>query len=90
MTEITKMLVLSTGHLTDTACNEFFQSNRGPWYEKDPFGWFVNVETLNNDCEQDLPLSIEDCLEYAINLDCNWVMFDRDGPLVEELTQYDW
>lgn len=90
MTEISHMLVLSTGHLTAYACSDFLTNNIGPWSEKHQDGWFVSVQALNNDTDCDFPLSLEGCLEFAIDQGCDWVMFDRDGPKTEELTYYEW
>ena len=80
------MLVLSTGHLTEEVCNQYLQGHLGPWWPKEPYGWFVYVYAE----DKTLPQSLHDCLDYARGQGCEWVMFDRDGPFEEELTVYDW
>lgn len=86
-TEIAKMLVLSTAHLTPECCNEHLKNNDGPWYEKADYGWFVHVVTEG---WEEFPSSLLDCLGHAENLGCEWVMFDRDAPTIPDLTIYDW
>lgn len=89
--EITKMLVLSTGHLTEYACNEFFDTYRHA-HNKGEFGGFVYVPT--DDCPvmdgDELPGCLIDCLKFADANDCGWVMFDCDGPIIDDLPEYLW
>jgi hypothetical protein len=88
--EIERMLVLSTAHLTELTCNTLLPTWEGPAYEKVAYGWFVyvNLEFLTNDMPEDL----KQCTQYAQNpgVSCDWIMFDRDGPTVDELPTYDW
>lgn len=86
--EISKTLVLYIGHLTDDTCNRYLPDNQqtNSWYEKGEYGWFVYV---SNDAGSH-PKDLEDCLNYAREHDCDWIMFDRDGPLEPDLRCYDW
>ena len=91
MTEITKMLVLSTGHLTRYACNTFLEEY--PYaYPQDEWGYFVCLPTdeLPLSDEHNLPACLIDCMKYADAQGCDWIMFDSDGPLIEELPDYEW
>lgn len=80
-----KMLTISTGHLTDDTCNEFL-GNYEHAYDKGEFGCFVYVDTE----ARGLPASLEDCLGFAEEQGCAWVVFDCDGPILPELTFYEW
>jgi hypothetical protein len=87
--EIERMLVLSTSHLTEFTCVVVLDNYDGPVWEKGEFGWFVyaNLEQLD-----DLPEDLRQCVNYAQDpgVSCDWIMFDRDGPIVDELPTYDW
>lgn len=91
MSETTKMLVLSTAHITNYACNEFLPDYRHA-YEKGDYGWFVLVPTDDNPVtdDDDLPCCLIDCLKRADASGCGWVMFDRDGPVEPSLQEFDW
>lgn len=84
--EIAKMLVLSTGHLTEDACNRYLDDVDA--YRKGEYGWFVYAPGFQH--FDDVPLSLLDCLGYAQDLGCDWIMFDCDGPSVDGLTYYEW
>jgi hypothetical protein len=88
--EIERMLVLSTRHLTEHTCNTILPVWTGPAWEKTEYGWFVyaNIEDISAEPPEDL----RQCIRYAQNpgVSCDWIMFDRDGPTVDELPTYDW
>jgi len=89
--ETASMLVLSTEHLhPDTAAGWMAAC---PWacFEKGDFGWFMYVcddpgvtETTG------VPLEIRSALHVARRARCDWIMWDRDGPILDELPRYDW
>lgn len=83
--EIHKILTLSTGHLTEKACNDYL--NDVIAYPKAEHGWFLYVP--DTDLE-DAPASLRDCMDFAEKQGCAWLMFDCDGPTVEELLYYEW
>lgn len=80
--EITKMLVISTGHLTEETCNS---GKIG--YEKGEYGVFVWVPP---EVDEDAPQDLRVCHHLARINDCDWLMFDRDADTVDELPLYDW
>lgn len=86
--EIAKMLVLSTGHLTEDACNRYLPDNEAhnPWYQKGEYGWFVYV----TEDAGSHPRCFEDCLNFARFREADWIMFDCDGPFEAGLTRYEW
>jgi hypothetical protein len=87
--EIEKMLVLSTSHLTEQTCNGWFEKHKEdfPCYEKIGAGWFVHVVV---DGVTEYPDDLQKCISLAIEIKCDWIMFDRDGPVLEYLLSYDW
>lgn len=90
MVETETLLVLSTGHLTESCCNRFLSDHDGPWHEKADYGWFVHVEATHRWDLELIPMSLLDCIDFAADNNCEWIMFDRDGPQEDQLTYYDW
>jgi hypothetical protein len=94
MAEIAKMLVLSTAHLDeDTALRMTKRllptGTALIYFDKSEYGWFVHVSEEIADREANA-LSLANCLDYAARLGCQWIMFDRDGDTIPELTTYSW
>lgn len=83
--EIPRMIVLSTSHLTEKACNDFLPTYIHA-YSKADYGWFVYVEPAPDG----LPDSLIACLQFAHELGCEWVMFDRDADPISVLPSYSW
>ena len=89
--EVAHMLVLSTEHISpDTAQNWMPLC---PWacFEKADFGWFmyaaVDVGIIR---ANDLPAEIHAALDVAKRENCEWIMWDCDGPCIDELPQFAW
>lgn len=100
--EITKMLTISTAHITqetaellDKVCKDGGYS-RLIVYNKvakyiggtEEYGWFIY-------CKVGLPdLNVpEDLLKvmcFARDNDCDWLCLDRDGDVVDSLDKYKW
>lgn len=87
MSEIAKMLVLSTAHLAEETCNEWLADAPFAVYQKGEYGWFVYVIS---DYPEDLPEDLKACLDLAHGRDVEWIMFDCDGPFELTLPVYDW
>lgn len=89
--EITNMLVLSTGHITDDTA-DYLEHPEGTEiisYRKGDYGWFVNVEDdLDDEKMEDQPADLVACKRLARQNGCNWIMFDRDGPAEKDLLPY--
>lgn len=92
--EITKMLTISTTHLTEDdavylvrACN-WDDINELVVYEKGDYGWFVYIPNDLN--EYNLSENLKYILAFAKNNECDWICFDEDGCVVKELNTYDW
>lgn len=90
MIEITKMLALSTAHLTEQTCNSYLPGWEGPAYKKGEYGWFVPIF---DDCVESVEPAASDlkeCMLKAIAEGCDWLMFDRDVDTIDDLKVYDW
>lgn len=92
MTEIAKMLVLSTAHLTQHVATAWLMQCGAGFsvYDKPDHGWFVYVPTKPSACEGDYPRCLTDCWALARQEGCLWIMFDCDGDIVDNLPTYDW
>lgn len=96
MAEIARMLVLSTGHLTQDTCNVWLHehgSRRVGAYHKantfGEFGWFIWVPPVDMQAE-DGPADLLACIALAQAEECGWIMFDQDGEATDDLPYYDW
>ncbi len=86
--ETAQMLTLSTNHLTYDTCNSWLSDESGPAWTKGEYGWFVYGGW--SETRLPMPKDLRDCLDKVSALGCDWLMFDRDGPLLEGLPVYDW
>ena len=60
-------------------------------YEKRDYGYFVWVPENPAESERaDVPLELRSAIHVARREGCGWVMFDRDGPTIDDLPTYDW
>ena len=94
---IERMLVLSTGNLTERTCNHFLPDMCStlplgiiPW-EKGDYGWFICVPMYKDVVKADVPEDLGACMKLAYDESCNWIMFDRDADgSAHDLPYYDW
>jgi hypothetical protein len=102
--EIAKSLVISTAHITrqdgeklQCGCNPDSPSPVVA-YEKRGYGFWVHVfGSDEQDCHTDADIKAAGysnaflgLLTLARRLKCEWLMLDRDGPVREDLPQFDW
>jgi hypothetical protein len=97
--EINRVLVLSTGHLTKDELQRLNKVSYWPVYDYG-YGLFVWVPEKVEVSQLFLEMKasereafssdLKNILEIAMKLGCQFVRFDCDGPLYEELPQYDW
>ena len=91
--EISKMLTLSTAHITkDTnrllANEPYADGIQLSVFTKADFGYFIYVnDNLEN---RNIPGDLKVCLELAKENGCKWLCLDCDGDTVEGLEEYDW
>lgn len=91
--EIHKMLCLSTAHLTFST-RTLLEQDELPgsiFFPKDIHGWFMHVpeQLLLQDTLVDAPTDVRDCLTLACARGFQWLMFDSDGPTMDELPMYE-
>lgn len=91
------MITLSTAHITEETSHllddEWVVDKWGLIvYAKGSYGWFIHipedVDFSTEDCKT--PQDLRRCIQYTINVDCEWLCLDRDGDIVDELPTYDW
>ncbi|MFC0205326.1 DUF5983 family protein [Novosphingobium soli] len=89
--ELATMLVLSTAHMSMTTAGDWIA--RCPWacFEKGDYGWFMYVcDDASITEAHDIPLEIRSAIHVARRERCEWIMWDCDGPILDELPEYDW
>ncbi|WP_103727305.1 hypothetical protein [Novosphingobium sp. HII-3] len=89
--ELAKMLVLSTSHMSPQTAQQWVPTCPWACFNKGGYGWFMYV---CDDCAiteaEDVPLEIRSAVHVAKREGCQWIMWDCDGPVLEELPEYDW
>ncbi len=96
--EIETMLVLSTAHLTQDTCGIYLSNialglERGSIvvFDKRDVGFFVYVPADPEATEgPDVPLELRSACHVARREGCRWIMYDKDGPELDELPVYSW
>lgn len=91
--EISKMLILSTAHITEKTAKELDYAigriDSGVdlcVYEKKDYGYFVHIP--DDWDERIIPSDLVDCLRLAVNDGCEWLCLDRDGEITSLLFAY--
>ena len=90
--EISKLLVLSTAHITENTTRQLENTPSCDWPmsggEYSEYGWFMRSGF------EDRPVGLPDDLwklfVFAKDQGCDYLLLDRDGPVLDELPQYDW
>lgn len=85
--EITKMLTLSTGHITENTSilldAEAVYSGDLPGlsvYNKDEWGWFIYINAEDYQSEREsVPDDLCRCIDLAIENECGLLCLDQDG-----------
>lgn len=63
------------------------------------YGWLVSVTRLEDyyidapdiaECKDPIPAEVQTILEWAVAQDCDFVLFDADGSVYEQLEWFDW
>lgn len=82
---IEKILVLSTGHLSEIVAQR--AHIWAPTFTRDE-GWMWAVPSKEHWCGY--PSELEDAFKLAVAHDCTWVLFDRDAEKIDELPWHEW
>ena len=94
--EITKMLTLSTAHITEETANKLDRdpndNNLGLCiYNKGTFGWYIYLNSIKDiETHHKLPDDLFKCILLAQSLNCEVLCFDCDGPEEQFLPTYEW
>lgn len=78
--EISKILTLSTAHITEATAKLMEHHCR-----RDEYGFFMSTHYVRWPSED-----LVEVLKFARANGCDYVNLDRDGPVVDELPVYDW
>lgn len=87
--ELQQVLVLSSDHYNPKA-DYLFRSDCVS-YEMGEFGWLVMIPGSLDESEfmaQRLP-EIREAISYARQLGADWIRFDPDGPIMDDLPIYE-
>lgn len=89
--EISKVLTVSTSHITDYAYERLI-SDDCPLavYKKGNCGLFVYLPEELDGYFQTVPASVTAVMTYAKANGCSMVCFDSDGPVMSKLPVYEW
>lgn len=94
---VTHMLTLSTAHIdrpTADMLDEEGEANRFPALSVYPksagedYGWFIYIGPGWRDAET--PEDLKACLAACDAAGCGMLCLDADGPVVPDLSVYDW
>lgn len=88
---ILKMLDLSTSHVSKETAQTLDEAPDGTInaYQKDEYGWFVWVPPTEWE-RADQPADLLAAFAYARTQQCDWIMFDRDAEIIDDLPSFDW
>lgn len=94
--EIDKMLTLSTAHISETT-SELLEKDvldgyfkNISCYKKGDLGFFVYLLNPDEPLDQTIPSDLYACMQYADDLGCTVLCFDRDGDIMSDLKTYEW
>jgi hypothetical protein len=89
--EISRMLTVSTAHITGGDSDLLADPYAGIVSYSTPYGWLVFTEIMEDDCGFD-PASpaLKKILALAKDHGCEWVRFDESGPEIDGLETFEW
>lgn len=87
--EISKMLTISTAHITERTGKLLDEEILGLCvYKKLDYGWFIHL--LDDLDKIEIPEDLRKCLSLAQSLGCEWLCLDCDGEVLDFLDVYEW
>ena len=90
--ETPKMLVLSTSHVTAATARLLDHTPRPDWpVSGGPhglYGWFCYAH--DEDPQGNIPLEMMNVFWFARENECDYVLFDRDADVIDELPVWEW
>lgn len=94
--EIEKVLVCSTGHVTEAEAQAFDSQSSTLRYMTGEYGWLVLVPQFDADGNTVAPViegaseSLQAVLTKAFQENCRWARFDRDADPIEGIETHAW
>ncbi len=93
--ELRTFVVISTAHLTEQTARYLDRTAAkdwpcvgGPYGE---YGWLVYAHEINCDVDPDaIPADLFAVMAWAREQDVHHILFDCDGPAVDDLPVHDW
>lgn len=95
MANIRRFLDLNTGHLPPELGTDGLADADGVIAHETDVGWLMWVPdnpddpNLHNDGDEP-PEIVQTIIRHARANDCDYVLFDRDGPVDDDLPTWDW
>ena len=84
--EISKILVLSTGHITEEDSHYLTREGFGASYE---YGYFLPISRyLRREVKE--RRSLASLVDYCFNKDISYLRLDNAGPVESEFELFDW
>ena len=97
---VRKFLDISTAHITentagmlDDSVHQFLGTAPFIAYPLGDAGWLVYVpseDSPNTNTLAEFHPDLLACMEYARQHNCDYIMFDQDGTVIDDLPAYDW
>ena len=91
MPEIRKFLTLSTAHVTNETRLILDETPIKDWPVfgfNGVFGWVIYVHEEQEDLE--IPQELWAVFDYARKNGCDYVMFDADADMIDDLPHFEW
>lgn len=92
--DITKMITLSTSHVSETTKKLLTENETDsdtltlPVYKKDA-GWFICVTDIDPDSPT-IPDDLKNLISFAQNIGCDWLCLDSDGQTLPYFEKFHW
>lgn len=94
--EITKMLTISTAHISEES-SEYLENvhDKLVVYDKGDYGWMIVIDdNIKDFCNtignSNIPSDIISCMIFARECGCDWLCLDCDGMVIDGLETYSW
>lgn len=89
--EISKMLTLSTAHITKATADALNDGLQIVTFNKGEYGWFwflhLNAEPYSL---EEISADLLTIVAHAQSLGCEWLCLDRAGPVNPNLPTWEW
>jgi len=91
---VRRLLDLSTAHLPERYSEEELRGQPGVVAYDLPYGWMLKVPAdVEEDCHEAgevIAAEVLTVLRFARAHGCDWVLFDADGDVCDQLPTWDW